>query len=68
VTGPANRHAEENQPPATQRGNTGRLPEYVIVISELRDQPWSTGRSLDQALGTGRPPARDADADLEAEP
>jgi hypothetical protein len=69
VTGPVNRHGQGKPPhQGAEPGNTYRPPDYVIVISELRGQPWSTGMTLDQALETGRTPAREPDADLEAEP
>jgi hypothetical protein len=67
MTRPANRHGRGKQPPEAAPGNTYRPPDYVIVISELRDQPWSTGMALDQALETGRTPAREPEADPEAE-
>ena len=56
------------QPKGAQSGNTYRPPSYVIVVSQLRGQPWSDGMSLDEVLETGRTPSREAEADWEAEP
>ncbi len=57
-----------NQPEDAQSGNTYRLPSYMIVVSQLRGQPWSDGMSLDEVLEAGRTPPREAEADWEAEP
>jgi hypothetical protein len=60
--------SHEKQPKDAQPGNTYRPPSYVIVVSQLRGQPWSDGMSLDEVLETGRTPTREAEADWEAEP
>jgi hypothetical protein len=56
------------QPKDAPSGNTYRPPSYVIVVSQLRGQPWSDGMSLDEVLEADRPPSREAEADREAEP
>jgi hypothetical protein len=66
MTSPARGH--EKQPKDAQSGNTCRPPDYVIVVSQLRGQPWSDGMSLEEILETGRTPSREAEADWEAEP
>jgi len=58
----------EKQAKDAQSSNTYRPPSYVIVVSQLRGQPWSDGMSLDEVLETGRTPAREAETDWEAEP
>jgi hypothetical protein len=67
MTGPANGNGRTKQPHEAKPGTTLRPPDYVIVISQLRAQPWSDGMSLDEVLKTGRAPAREPEADREAE-
>lgn len=66
MTRPERGHQE--QPTDAQSSNTYRPPSYVIVVSQLRGQPWSDGMSLDEVLETGRTPSPEGEADREAEP
>jgi hypothetical protein len=66
MTPPERGHGK--QPKDAQSGNTYRPPSYVIVVSQLRGQPWSDGMSLDEVLEVGRMSGREAEADREAEP